>query len=48
MAAGALITKEAGGRISLCDGGNFDLYQENILATNAQLHDARRIILNSQ
>jgi myo-inositol-1(or 4)-monophosphatase len=39
MAAGALIVKEAGGKISCIDGSDFDLSKGNIVASNAKLHD---------
>jgi myo-inositol-1(or 4)-monophosphatase len=38
MAAGALILREAGGRISKIDGGDFDIHGQQILASNAKLH----------
>jgi myo-inositol-1(or 4)-monophosphatase len=38
-AAGALIVEEAGGRISNLDGGCFDHYQGEIIASNGLVHD---------
>lgn len=40
MAAGALIVKEAGGRVSLPDGKLFTPYQRGVLASNGKLHNA--------
>lgn len=39
MAAGYLIVKEAGGLVSLLNGGPFDIYQNDIVATNRIIHD---------
>jgi len=39
MAAGALILKEAGGKLTLADGSPFSLYQSSVLASNTILHD---------
>jgi myo-inositol-1(or 4)-monophosphatase len=38
-AAGLLILEEAGGRITTFDGGPYDLYSPNILASNKILHE---------
>ena len=38
-AAGLLLIEEAGGRISTFDGGTYDLYSPNILASNRRLHN---------
>jgi myo-inositol-1(or 4)-monophosphatase len=38
-AAAVLIVEEAGGRISAFDGAAFDLYSDNVAASNALLHD---------
>ena len=38
-AAGLLIVTEAGGKITTFDGGDYDLYSPNILASNGVLHD---------
>lgn len=40
MAAGALIVKEAGGRITNLAGKKFSLYKDNILASNGLIHQA--------
>jgi len=45
MAAGVLIVREAGGRVTDFDGGTFDLAASRILATNGRLHEAMRGIL---
>ena len=37
-AAGLLIVKEAGGKITTFEGGDYDLYSPNILASNGGLH----------
>lgn len=39
MAAGMVIIKEAGGRVTSFDGSPFDLYGTEILATNGAIHD---------
>ena len=38
MAAGVLIVREAGGRVTAFDGGVFSIYENNILATNGEIH----------
>ena len=38
MAAGVLIVREAGGRVTAFDGGSFSIYENHILATNGQIH----------
>ncbi len=47
MAAGVLLVREAGGRVTDYRGGRFDLAGGEILATNALLHDAMRGVLES-
>jgi myo-inositol-1(or 4)-monophosphatase len=39
VAAGALIVREAGGRVTTMDGGGFDLNAGQILASNGAIHD---------
>ncbi|NLJ75592.1 MAG: inositol monophosphatase [Firmicutes bacterium] len=39
IAAGSLIVTEAGGRLSAVDGGPFDLYDHQVLASNGLIHD---------
>lgn len=39
IAAGALIVREAGGRVTNTRGGAFDLYAEDVLATNGAIHE---------
>ena len=38
MAAGVLIVREAGGRVTAFDGGPFSIYGSHILATNGKIH----------
>ena len=38
MAAGVLIVREAGGRVTAFDGGSFSIYEKHILATNGKIH----------
>ena len=38
MAAGALIVREAGGRITNLRGGRFDIYKNDVIATNGLIH----------
>jgi len=38
VAAGALLVWEAGGSVSNLDGGTYDLYRPDILATNGHIH----------
>ena len=40
VAAGALILQEAGGMISLCDGGDFRVERGEVVATNGRIHTA--------
>jgi myo-inositol-1(or 4)-monophosphatase len=39
MAAGVLIIREAGGRVTAFDGSPYDLYGSEILASNGGIHD---------
>ncbi|PZN06956.1 inositol monophosphatase [Thermaerobacter sp. FW80] len=39
LAAGALVVREAGGRLSRLDGGPFDIWQPSVVATNGRIHD---------
>ena len=45
VAAGALLVSEAGGRVSLMDGGAYDLTAGQILATNGGVHEAMLAII---
>lgn len=45
MAAGALIVREAGGEVTLINPGEFNIYQQEVLATNGQIHQAMRNVL---
>lgn len=38
-AAGQLIVKEAGGMVTALNGGRFDIFQKEIIATNGLIHD---------
>ena len=40
IAAGGLILQEAGGRLSLCDGGDFRFEKGQVFATNGRVHAA--------
>ena len=40
MAAGAIIVEEAGGRVSRADGGAFDIFCGEVVATNGKIHGA--------
>ncbi len=45
-AAGSLIVKEAGGKVTDFTGGEFSVYQHRILATNGIIHDQMLNIIN--
>jgi myo-inositol-1(or 4)-monophosphatase len=45
MAAGVLLVREAGGRVSAYDGGAFDLGGREVLASNGAIHEAMRGIV---
>lgn len=47
MAAGSLIVRQAGGRISALDGKEFDLNSGYVLATNSHIHDQIVNVLNT-
>ena len=46
MAAGVLIVREAGGRVTRYDGSTFEVDRPQILATNGALHDEMMAVLN--
>ncbi|HEY8393854.1 MAG TPA: inositol monophosphatase family protein [Thermaerobacter sp.] len=46
LAAGALIVREAGGRLSRLDGQPFDVWQPTVVATNGRIHDQLVRVLN--
>src|SRR5579883_3542110 len=48
MAAGALIVEEAGGRVTLFDGSEFDPFQKQICASNGLIHDHMLTILTNK
>jgi myo-inositol-1(or 4)-monophosphatase len=39
VAAGVLLVREAGGRVTNTRGGTFELYAEDVLATNGAIHE---------
>ena len=45
MAAGVLVVREAGGRVTDFDGQPFDLTAKRMLATNGLLHDSMSDLL---
>jgi myo-inositol-1(or 4)-monophosphatase len=47
IGAGALLVREAGGTVTALDGGPFDLYDHQVLATNGHLHEPMREIIAS-
>ena len=38
VAAGVVLVREAGGTVSLLDGGDYDMYRRQLLATNGKVH----------
>ncbi|MFH0800544.1 MAG: inositol monophosphatase family protein [Pseudomonadota bacterium] len=48
MAAGAVIIREAGGSVTAFDGGPFDLYGDEILASNGRIHDEMIEVLKAK
>ena len=46
-AAGLLIVTEAGGKITTFDGGDYDIYSPNILASNGVLHRELFVLVES-
>ena len=46
MAAGVIIIREAGGRVTAFDGKAFDLYSNEIVASNGRIHDEMVRVLN--
>lgn len=47
-AAGSIIVKEAGGRVTNYDGAPYSPYQESIIAANPSIHKAMLEVLNSE
>ena len=45
VAAGFLLVKEAGGRITQYDNSKYSIYDDTILATNGKIHDAASKII---
>ena len=48
VAAGALILREAGGRVTDCRGGDFSVYGDQILATNGEIHDELATVVGAR
>lgn len=48
MAAGALIVREAGGRVTKFDGSDIDIYNTEIVASNGLIHDEMLRVLKRQ
>jgi myo-inositol-1(or 4)-monophosphatase len=46
-AAGHLIVTEAGGKVSMMDNSAYDIFKENILATNGIIHDEMSELLSA-
>lgn len=46
IAAGALMVREAGGAVTAFDGSAFNVYGDEILATNGLIHDEMRDVLS--
>lgn len=47
MAAAVLMVEEAGGKLSLLNGGPFDVFGKDIIVSNGKIHQALFEILNS-
>lgn len=47
-AAGYLIVKEAGGKVTDHEGNKFSVYQHRVLATNGKIHDEMVAIINNK
>jgi len=47
VAAGVLLTEEAGGRVTNYQGAPLDIYTPRVLATNGRVHDAMMSVLNN-
>jgi myo-inositol-1(or 4)-monophosphatase len=47
VAAGSLILREAGGRVSDFSGSRFSIYDEEILASNGRIHDQMAALLQA-
>lgn len=46
-AAGQLIVKESGGKVSKLSDENFDIYEKEVLATNGYIHDEMKNVLTT-
>lgn len=47
VGAGAILVREAGGTVTALDGGRFDLYDHQVLATNGDLHKSMLEIISA-
>jgi myo-inositol-1(or 4)-monophosphatase len=45
-AAGSLIVREAGGKVTDFEGKDFSIYQHRILASNGKVHDEVLRVIN--
>ncbi|MDF0674084.1 MAG: inositol monophosphatase family protein [Nitrospira sp.] len=48
MAAGSVIVREAGGRLSNFSGKDLSIYGQELVATNGQIHEAMLAVLNQE
>ncbi|MDF0652221.1 MAG: inositol monophosphatase family protein [Nitrospira sp.] len=48
MAAGSVIVREAGGRLSNFSGNDLSIYGQELVATNGQIHEAMLAVLNQE
>lgn len=48
MAAGSVIVREAGGRLSNFSGTDLSIYGQELVATNGQIHEAMLAVLNQE
>ena len=47
-AAAALIVKEAGGKVSRIDGGEYSIFDKDILASNGYIHSSMKSVLTGR
>ncbi|MDP6156137.1 MAG: inositol monophosphatase family protein [Candidatus Thermoplasmatota archaeon] len=47
VAAGIIIVEEAGGKVTNLEGGPFNIYRDDILASNGYLHEEMQMLLNN-
>lgn len=48
MAAGAVIVREAGGRLTDFSGKDLSIYGQELVASNGQIHEAMLAVLNQE